>query len=451
MNQAMTRRREPRTFFIYGVAATILLLWWLGLRALGVDGDPGGQVIVAAGAVLVLGTAMLKDRFGMLCLIVASLPFSLGVLQFEVGIVTLNPYTLGICVAALVALGGVILGRWRLRLGLEEWLVLLLGASFLVSTLRASDIVEAGFLAFHGVFIPIVTYFALKTLVTTTEEYHKALVSFLAGAVAFAGYGLVQFAQNPQRLFVLDMSPISAAAIMTVAIIVIASLQWWRRPLGMVSLLVLVLGLLATFSRGYIVLLLLAPLFFRMFRRGLAGKAMLGMLVATLVGTLVMVQSYEMFRVGTASEQAREQEQTVERVTDTEFWLSALYGRARYYAEGLEEFAKSPIIGNGFHKGYQTSQFGRPVVWHNFHVEWLEYGGIAAYLLYAGVFVTHFRGSARAARQSPALAANLTVLFVVLLNGLTNSFTAGISPTLGFLFMGLGCALRSRAMAPRGA
>jgi hypothetical protein len=50
----------------------------------------------------------------------------------------------------------------------------------------------------------------------------------------------------------------------------------------------------------------------------------------------------------------------------------------------------------------------------------------------------------------PALAANLTVLFVVLLNGLTNSFTAGVSPTLGFLFMGLNCALRGRALPRRG-
>lgn len=447
MNQAMTRR-EPRTFLIYGLAATLILLWWSGLKVLGADEGTGGRVLLATVAVIVLGVAMLKDRFGMLCLIVASLPFSLGVLQIEVGIITLNPYTLGISLAAVLAIAGALLGRRRLRIGTEELLVLLLGAAFLLSTLRAADIVEGGFLAFHGVFIPIVTYFALKELITTPEEYRKVLVAFLAGAVAFAAYGLLQFVQNPQRLFVLGMSPISAAAIMASAIILLVSLHWWRRPLGLLGLLVLVVGLLATFSRGYIVLLLLAPFIYRMFRRGYAGKAMVGMLAASLVGTLLMVTSYEVFRVRVEAEQAREQ--TVERMTDPSYWLSALYGRARYYALGFDEFAKSPIIGNGFHKGYQSAQFGKPVVWHNFHVEWLEYGGILAYVLYAGVFIAHFRASARAARQVPALAANLTVLFVVLLNGLTNSFTAGVSPTLGFLFMGLNCALRGRALPRRG-
>lgn len=447
MNQAMTRR-EPRTFLIYGVAAVLILVWWSLLRLLGADVGLGGRVLLAAVAAAVLGVAVLKDRFGMLCLIVASLPFSLGILQFEVSIVTLNPYTLGITIAAALAVASGLLGRRRLRLGSEEILVLLLGAAFLLSTLRADDIVEGGFLAFHGVFIPIVTYFALKELVTTPEEYRKILISFLVGAVAFAAYGLVQFAQNPQRLFVLGMASISAAAIITSAIILIVSLNLWRRPVGMLSLLLLLGGLLATFSRGYIVLLLASPVIYRFFRRGYAGKAMVGMLAATLAGTLLMVTSYEVFRVRIEAEQAREQ--TVERMTDPSYWLSALYGRARYYAFGLDEFAKSPIIGNGLHKGYPSPQFGRPVVWHNFHVEWLEYGGILAYVLYAGVFIAHFRGSARAARQVPPLAANLTVLFVVLLNGLTNSFTAGVSPTLGFLFMGLNCALRTRALPRRG-
>lgn len=442
MSQVVVRRR-PRTFLIYGVAAALIALWGAGLWALGVAGQDEGRVLIGAVAAVVLAAAMMRDPFGMLCLIVASLPFSMGVLQFEVGIVTLNPYTLGITAAGLVAIIGCAMGAFRFRGGAEDVVIALLGASFLLSTLRAPDIVEAGYLAFHGVFIPIATYFAVKTLIRTTEEYHKVLVSFVAGATGFALYGLVQFLQNPQRLFVLDLPPISAAALMTAALIVVIYFDWWRRPLGLVSAFALFAGLLATFSRGYLVLLLLTPLFFRMFRRGHATKAMVGMLAASLVGTLLLVQSYEMFQVRVA-EQEQKQEQTAQRITEVEFWMSSLYGRARYYALGLEEFAKSPIIGNGFHKGF-ASRDGAAVVWHNFHVEWLEYGGIAAYLLYAAVFILHFRGVARAARYQPAFAVNLTVLFTILVNGLTNSFTAGISPTLGFLFMALDRALRAQA------
>jgi hypothetical protein len=380
-----------------------------------------------------------------LCLIVASLPFSLGVLQTEVGVVTLNPYTLGIIGAGIFALSRVVLGTVRLRAGPEDLVVLLLGGTFLLSTLLAEDIIEAGFLAFHGVFIPIVTYFVIKTLVRRPDEYRKVLVAFVSGVTAFAAYGLIQFAQNPQRLYILDLPPISAAALMTAALIIIIYSDWWRRPVGLLAGLVLLASLITTFSRGYMVLLVLTPLFFRLFKRGHATKLIAGMLAASLVGTLLFVKSYELFYV---EELSREKEQTAERVTDLQYWMASLYGRARYYSIGLEEFGKSPIVGNGFHKGFEQAE-GPAVVWHNFHVEWLEYGGLLAWLLYVSVLIAHYRGTSRSGRPHPAVAVNLTIIFTILLNGLTNSFTAGISPTLGFLFMGLNRAFASFTPAQR--
>jgi hypothetical protein len=293
--------------------------------------------------------------------------------------------------------------------------------------------IDAGFLAFHGVFIPIVTYFALKTLVRTPNQYGKVLVAFVAGVTAFVLYGLITFAQNPQRLYILNLPPISAAAVMTAALIVVVYSDWWRKPVGLLASLALLAGIVTTFSRGYLVLLLLTPLFFRIFRRGHATTLIVTMLAVSLLGTLVFVTSYEMFYVQVLD---KGQEQSAERITDLQFWMSSLYGRARYYAVGLREFAKSPIFGNGFHRGFDSLE-GQAIVWHNFHVEWLEYGGVFAYLLYVSLLILHFRGVSRAAQSQRALAVNLVVVFTILLNGLTNSFTAGISPILGFLFMAL--------------
>lgn len=73
----------------------------------------------------------------------------------------------------------------------------------------------------------------------------------------------------------------------------------------------------------------------------------------------------------------------------------------------------------------------------------------AAYLFYVAVFVLYFRGLARAARYQPAFAVNLTVIFTILVNGLMNSFTAGILPTLGFLFVELCPALRNHHSGER--
>ncbi len=440
MNQAAIRR-SPNTFLIYGISGAVIALWWGGLYALGVAGESNGRLMLGAVAALVLAMAMLRDPFGMLCLVVFSLPFSLGVLQVEIGVITLNPYTLGIMGAALLGGAGIASGIVRYRSAPEDLVVLLLAATFLVSTLLARDIIDAGFLAFHGIFIPVVTYFALKTLVRTPDQYRKVLVAFVAGATAFALYGLVKFAQDPERLYILNLPPISAAAVMTAALIVVAYSDWWRKPVGFFTALVLFAGLITTFSRGYLVLLLLTPAFFKLMRRGYAAKLMVAMLAASLLATLVFVTSYELFYAPVLD---RAQEQSAERITDLQFWMSSLYGRARYYAIGLREFAKSPIFGNGFHRGFNSPE-GRAVVWHNFHVEWLEYGGLFAYLLYVSLLILHFRGVSRAARSQRALAVNLTIVFTILLNGLMNSFTAGISPILGFLFMGLNRAFLNSA------
>jgi len=216
-------------------------------------------------------------------------------------------------------------------------------------------------------------------------------------------------------------------------VILLVGLGLWRKPLGLIAGVCLVVGLATTFSRGYLLLLTAAPFVYAVVRRGHAGKLIVVMMAVSLLATIALVQSIDYFYVGNMDQT---KEQSADRVTDLDYWRSSLYGRAQYYSLGLEEFKKSPVIGNGFHYGVTTLS-GRSVVWHNFHVEWLEYGGLLAYVLYAMLFVSHFFGMGRPARHLPEVASNLTAIFVILVNGLMNSFTAGISPVLGFLFLGM--------------
>jgi hypothetical protein len=428
--------RGPRTLRIYGTSVAVIGIAWIALRATGLDAETGGRIVLGAVAAMALAPALLRDPFGFLCLLVFLLPFSLGVLQVEVGVITMNPYTTGIVGAAAAGVAGIALGLVKPRFAFDDLLALVLGLAFLASTLMAPDLMEAGYLAFHGIFIPIVTYFVLKTFVRTPEQYGKIVASFVVGATAFAAYGIVQFVQNPERLNILAVPPISAAAIMTAALIVVVFSDWRQKKLGRVAALVLFAGLLATFSRGYLLLLLVTPLLFRAMKRGWGGRLMVIILSVSLVGTLLFAKSADWFFVGNID---RAQEESALRLTELQYWLNSLYGRARYYAIGLAEFAKSPLIGNGFHQGFEGPG-GKAVVWHNFHVEWLEYGGLFAYVLYVSFLVWCFNSVASAARTRPWIAINLTVVLTILLNGLTNSFTAGLSPVLGFLFMALSAA-----------
>lgn len=426
-------RREPNTLLIYGAAAGVIAVWWAMLWSIGMTERSDGRVMLIAIAIPALLVAFFRDPFGMLCLIVFSLPFSLGVLQVEIGIITFSPYTMGVIGALCVAFAGVLFGQLRFRPVPEDLLALLLGFSFLLSTLGAKDITEGGYLAFHGVFIPIVTYFVVKILVRTPEQYRKIIIAFVAGITVFALYGLIQFALQPQRLKILNMSSISAAALMTSALIVVFYSGWWRHVLGKLTVLLLLPALVTTFARGYLVLLLLTPLFYVVFRRGRGVMFISVMLIGSLIGTLIFSQMPGVFEPGNADRGA---EQTAERLTDLDYWKQALYGRAIHYAEGLEKFAESPILGNGFHMG-SDKQGVRAIVWHNFHVEWLEYGGLMGYLLYILLLFVHFSGVSRRAKFYKLVAVNLTVMVTILLNGLTNSFTAGLSPYIGFFFMAL--------------
>lgn len=433
MNTAKTPRRGPNTLLIYGTAVGLIGMIWSVFWSFGAEKSVDARLSMVVVAAITLLVALFRDPFGMLCLIIFSMPFSLGLLQVEVGIITFSPYTIGIIGAVFIAVVGLVLGKLRLRTVPEDLLVLLLGFSFLMSTLGAKDVVEGGYLAFHGLFIPIMTYFAIKVLVRTPEQYDKVLVAFVTGVTFFAIYGLIQFAVAPQRLKILNMSSISAAALLTSALIVIFYSGWWRRMLAKIAVFLLVPALITTFARGYLVLLLLTPFFFKLFRSGRGLLFMTIILVGSLIGTLIFAQMPGVFKVEGVN---RENEQAIERITDLDYWKSSLYGRAIHYAEGLEKFTESPILGNGFHMG--SDKIGqRAVVWHNFHVEWLEYGGLLGYILYMLLLILHFGSLARLARNERALAVNFTVMVVVLLNGLTNSFTAGLSPYIGFLFMAM--------------
>jgi len=277
-------------------------------------------------------------------------------------------------------------------------------------------------------------------------RYKKALSFLVCGITLFAAVSVFQFITDPTRLTGAQSS-ISIAGMCTTAIIVIAATDWRRSLLGKLAFIVVAAGLLASFSRGYILLAIFSPILYFVVRRGKAVVLISSIIIGSLCGTIMLATAPDILKVDIGLEQQRT-DQTVSRLTDTDLWLNSIYGRGVHYNNGFREFLKSPIIGNGFHKGGE--QFGpRAVVWHNFHVEWLEYGGLIAYLLYVSLLILHFRKHAKLARHNHWTAINLTMISILLLNALTNSFTVGMTPYLAYMFMGLSNATLAIAARTR--
>lgn len=426
-----------KTLIFYGISGSLLALVAGLLFLTDTDADTRNMILLAIGAIFGV-VAFTFDSYGLLSLVFLSLPFSRGILNVEISIITFNPYTLGVLGFLLIAMWKIAMGRARYPVKAEDILIVLLSASFLVSTMLAPDIVDAGFLAFHGIFIPVVTYFVLKTSIATEKQYRQLTIFLVMGIVGFACLSIATYVINPARLRILGQSSISAAGMCAVGIIFCIGSRWSRSAVGKIAALLMFIALFLTYARGYLVLVLFgAPVVFYIIRRGKGFALMFSFLVLSLFGTLLLAYSAsEEKPEALAEKRGLRDEQTINRLTDPTQWIFALYGRGVHYYDGLQEFKKSPIIGNGFHQG--SDKVGvRAYTWHNFHVEWLEYGGMLGYMLYFLVLLTHFKTMYAKARYDRAIAVNLTIIVILLTNGLTNSFTSGVTPYFGFLLMGL--------------
>ncbi len=355
----------------------------------------------------------------------AFLPFSFGLANFEVGIVTLTPYIVGmVLVVILAAL------RWPFRpeaafIGRHDVLMLLLAVTYLATTLLADDVVDAGFLAFHSLFIPIMTYFAAKAAIMTERDYEYAQKFFVVSVFVFSIYFMTVLFAAEVRTKVLGVPPIGIATLTASALVIAINVKTSRVICWMGF--IIAAALLLTYSRAYILSILFAPLVWLLVRRGYATAVVSSFLVATLLLTLAVAYSGETFRPASFDKTV---EFSIERLTNIDFLLGTTYGRAQAYRSGIEQFLSAPVFGRGLVTGeYMVTQ-------HNFHVEWLEYGGGVGYLLYAALLIMHAMRMAALARWDRWVAANFVVMLLVLTNGITNGLMHGVMPYMLFLLMG---------------
>ena len=367
-------------------------------------------------------------------IVLAFLPFSKGFLQVEIADVTLNPYILGMLAATMVAFHRIIIKRERYSFRAVDLTIILLCFFYLVSTLYADDPKNGGLIAFHALFVPVISYFSLKKLITNENTYRKVLIALTAGITGLGVFTIASFAITGTRpINILGVPVISAATLLFFAIAHLLYEGWWKKRWGKAALFVLLLALGATLARAYWVFLLASPFLFRAIKRGRAFAMASGFLLLSLLATLLLVNNPERLRPRKL-EHVAEEGVSLARVTNIEFWKKALYERAFVYRQGFVEFLKHPMFGKGFYRGWEVLGVASR---HNFHVEWLETGGVVGWLLYSLVFLFHFQSAGGLAASERACAINLLILFCIMCNGFTNNLTTGMHPYAAFVVMGL--------------
>lgn len=364
--------------------------------------------------------------FKIFLITIGFLPFSYGIGNFEIGVVTLNPYIAGIVLVFLYGLFGLVMGYSRSLVGGHDVFLIMLAFTFLASTVLADNVLEAGFLAFHALFVPIITYFSVRAIIVNDGRYISVVQVFVISVTAFALYYIYHFLLVESRVKVLGLPPIGVATLTSAALIFAFGMR--NRVFVKPMLAVLAVALLLTLSRAYLLSMLLIPVLWRLLKKRKSIPVFLVFMVSGLLLTVVVAYNAEHFR---PVHYDKSLEFTADRLTDINFLLGTIYGRAVSYKEGIDAFLSAPLFGHGLFKGeYMVTQ-------HNFHIEWLQYGGMIGYLLYFMVLYIHVKRMEKVAAMDQWIGLGLLAMFVILANSLTNGIMHGIMPLVLFMVMGL--------------
>lgn len=361
------------------------------------------------------------------------LPFYKSTFTIEVGVATLDPYMIGIILLALMGLFINIFSKKTFGFNVLDLFILLFCVTYLCSILLSENILSSGYLAVHSIFIPVISYFVLKSFLISDSIYKRSLFFILAGIFLFSVIGLAYIGFTGTREMILNIPPIGVATFAVFSICNLVYSGWWKNKFGIVSLALALLLLFFSFSRVYLLGILGSPILYLFVKRGHVVKLFTFIFPFTLILTLLLVVNYDYFKP-TKFEASKEK--TVERVLNIESWKKALYARAHTYQEGIKNFKKKPFFGTGLYRGEKV------ITVHNFHIEWLEFGGILGYIICTGIFFVYFTLQKVVVKKDKFSTLNLCILIIILSNSVTNGIMHGLMPYFVFITMGFGEARR---------
>lgn len=365
-------------------------------------------------------------------LVLAWLPFSVGLFIFEIGSITFTVYIIALLLLVPSCFFNIYMNRKKYVFRWQDLMIVFVCMTFLISTVTSSQPVQSGYLAFHSIFVPVLGYFVIKSLITDERKYLVAYRLMLVGLVVFCFIAFIAFVREGMkaRVEVFSRDSIAIATFSIAGLVYFLYSGAWKRTIGLAGTLVCLAGLISSLSRGYVLFLLFSPLIERLVKGGRNLVLIIVFLIITFFGTVLLSTWPDI--VKPQGNYSTKYENTLERITNVNYWKTGLHGRLLYFRESLSAFTDSPAFGIGLRtqKGWGSTTV------HNFHIEWLLYGGVFGYLLYALLFIFHFHDCQRYAKEDTFCAINLTTIVLIMINALANGLMHGVMPYIVFTMMG---------------
>lgn len=432
------------SLFLYIFVALIGFSEYLFIKFTGISlsNEAAGALLMAN--LLMLSVLAVYKPAKLVIIIIAFFPFHRLLPEFKLGIITFNIYTSAMIILFLFALINNFATSWKkYRITLFDLAIVLFGILSLFSLLLAKDIVESGFLAFHGIFIPVLTYFVVKSFFRGEEDAHELSLVLIFSIGVFALASLQEYAVTHERATTpLDFFVGGATVLFWGGALLMYSgviRSWFIKLLLGVTI---ALGLVVTFSRAYLLILLLSPFVVFALRKRVGRLLVIGMLAigAGLTALAIGLSG----RAGLDAESYAKKDQGIERLTNISVYETTFARRGVMWDRGYKKFLESPAIGWGMHSSVPELGSTSRISYHNNYIDWLAYGGVLGLMFQLFFFVRHFQKSDYLKQKSPLLLVNLLVLLAILANGYANGISHGVMPTLVFLLFGLNEVMVSR-------
>ncbi|MBW9270129.1 MAG: hypothetical protein K1566_10855 [Candidatus Thiodiazotropha sp. (ex. Lucinisca nassula)] len=365
--------------------------------------------------------------FLILCLMVLSIPFAKGPIEYEIGIITLHIYQTIVLIMFPLVIWRIIKRPSKYGFRNIEIFLLLLTLSYLQSTLLSSTLISSGRLAFHALFIPVLSYIIVKSLVRTEKEYKIINNIIILSVLIFAVSTIVSYFQTGIRPIVFDIEPIGIATITIVGLFLSLFYNSRYKIINYIKTIIIGIALLLSMSRVYLLYVLVSPISMYFIKKNIL-LLWIAMFVGSLAITMTVTYSIDDYSMANTSAEGAN---TLERMYEQKHFVRALAGRAYVYKTALGDFWNNLVFGIGIRAG------DLQITPHNFHVEWLQYGGVVGYILYTMVFLAHVTNTRIYIKNDKYLIANQVALLAIMINSITNGFMHGVIPYMAFIVIGL--------------
>jgi O-antigen ligase len=428
-------RSTKPSYFLYVLIFLIGLCEYLFVKFAGLRlSNNAAGILLAVNLFLLLMLAIFRPEKITIVIIAFLLPFHLLFPEFKIGTITFNAFTAAIILMGIYALSrNSIIGWKRYSVSLFDLAILIyLFISLWGMLFISKDIKDSGYMSFHGIFIPVLSYFVIKSFFRGEEDAGELSLLLIFSMAVFAMATLQEYATTHER----TLTPIGAH-------ISGATLLFWGGTLALYSgainslaarlllSLFIIAAMASTFSRAYLFLFLALMPISLMLKWRLGKWVVIGFLI---VGTMLTVASMD-FGGGLSVDNRTLAtiETSSNRLTDVRSYEGALSGRGVMWNIGFQKFMQSPLIGWGAH----TAEGMLYNSYHNNYIDWLAYGGLIGFFLQMFFFIQHFQKADKQRKINKMLLANLLVVLAVLANGFANGIAHGVMPSLIFILFAL--------------